>query len=77
MQIDLEPGDMLMYRGCQLEHWRDAFEGENCVQVFLHYNDASNPNSLDNIYDSRPFLGLPDMYTKQNIDMIPQKRYNK
>lgn len=77
IQIDLEPGDMLMYRGCELEHWRDAFEGENCVQVFLHYNDASNPNSLDNIYDSRPFLGLPDTYTKQNIDMIPNKRYNK
>ena len=50
---------MLMYKGCILEHWRDAFKGENCVQVFLHYNDASGPNSTDNIYDKRPFLGLP------------------
>ena len=62
MQINLEPGDMLMYRGCELEHWRDAFEGENCVQVFLHYNDASNPDSSNTIYDSRPFLGLPHLY---------------
>ena len=59
LRIDLEPGDMLMYKGCILEHWRDAFKGENCVQVFLHYNDASGPNSTDNIYDKRPFLGLP------------------
>ena len=59
LRVDLEPGDMLMYKGCILEHWRDAFKGENCVQVFLHYNDASGPNSTDNIYDKRPFLGLP------------------
>lgn len=59
IKVDLEPGDMLMYRGCELEHWRDAFMGENCVQVFLHYNDASGPNSTDNIYDGREFLGLP------------------
>jgi|TARA_B100000131_G_C17899855_1_gene525935 hypothetical protein len=77
MQIDLEPGDMLMYRGCELEHWRDAFEGENCVQVFLHYNDASNPNSRNTIYDSRPFLGLPNLYRKPNIDTIPKKMYTK
>ena len=60
LRVDLEPGDMLMYKGCELEHWRDAFEGENCVQVFLHYNDASGTNSTDNIYDKRPFLGLPN-----------------
>ena len=59
VKVDLEPGDMLMYKGCILEHWREAFKGENCVQVFLHYNDASGPNSTDNIYDKRPFLGLP------------------
>ena len=62
LQIDLGIGDMLMYRGCEIEHWRDAFEGEACVQVFLHYNDASKSNSMDKIYDSRPFLGLPHFY---------------
>ena len=30
IKVDLNPGDMLMYRGCDLEHWREKFEGENC-----------------------------------------------
>ena len=50
---------MLIYRGCEMEHWREAFEGETCAQVFLHYNDASYEEAEKNKYDGRPFLGLP------------------
>ena len=59
IKVDLEPGDMLIYKGCEVEHWREAFEGENCGQVFLHYNNASNEKAEENKYDGRPFLGLP------------------
>ena len=59
IKVDLEPGDALIYRGCEVEHWREVFEGENCGQVFLHYNDASGQNAEENRYDTRPFLGLP------------------
>ena len=52
-----QPGDMLMYYGCELEHWRETFKGENHAQVFLHFNDARK--STINKYDYRPFLGLP------------------
>ena len=38
VKINLNVGDMLMYKGCELEHWREPFDGEMCVQVFLHYN---------------------------------------
>ena len=62
VKIDLEPGDALIYRGCEVEHWREAFEGENCCQVFLHYNDASGENAEENRYDTRPFLGLPSWF---------------
>ena len=62
VKIDLEPGDALIYRGCEVEHWREAFEGENCGQVFLHYNDASGENAEKNKYDTRPFLGLPNWF---------------
>ena len=62
IKIDLEPGDALIYRGCEVEHWREAFEGENCGQVFLHYNDASGENAEENRYDTRPFLGLPTWF---------------
>ena len=61
-EIKLKPGDMLMYRGCELEHWRNAFEGENCGQVFLHYNDATGENAEANRFDRRPMIGLPSYY---------------
>jgi predicted 2-oxoglutarate/Fe(II)-dependent dioxygenase YbiX len=35
--IVIAPGDAIMYRGTIAEHWRDAYEGEEYVQVFLHY----------------------------------------
>ena len=35
--FSLGPGDALMYRGIELPHWREPFEGERMVQVFLHY----------------------------------------
>ena len=58
IKVDLSPGDMLVYKGCELEHWREKFTGQNCGQVFLHYNNKETKGSVDNIYDSRPHLGL-------------------
>jgi hypothetical protein len=48
---------MLIYKGAEVEHWREKYIGNNHAQVFLHYNDE---NDLDKIkYDNRPELGLP------------------
>ena len=55
--IYLNPGDMIIYRGCELEHWREPFKGLNHAQVFLHYNETNGSN--DNLYDGRANLGLP------------------
>ena len=62
IKVDMQPGDMLVYKGCDVEHWREEFTGENCGQVFLHYNDASDPKAEENKYDKRPFLGLPSWF---------------
>ena len=62
IKIDLKPGDMLIYSGCTLEHWREEFMGDNCAQVFLHYNKAGTKNAKENQFDKRPFLGLPTFY---------------
>ena len=59
IKIDLNPGDMLIYAGCELEHWRETFEGNLCGQVFLHYNHANGKFAKSNFYDKRPMLGLP------------------
>ena len=57
--VDLEVGDMLVYSGCDLEHWREPFEGEHCAQVFLHYNNVDGPFGTQNKFDKRPLLGIP------------------
>ena len=64
--ILLDQGDMLIYKGCELEHWREPFEGENCAQVFLHYNDATKEKAEENKYDTRPFIGLPPWFKNYN-----------
>jgi len=62
IEVKLEAGDMLMYRGCDLEHWREPFQGKDCGQVFLHYNDASGKNAKENKFDGRPMIGLPSYF---------------
>jgi len=59
VRIDLKPGDMIIYSGCELEHWREPFQGKLCGQVFLHYNHANGPFAKSNLYDKRPLLGIP------------------
>ena len=58
VKVDLKPGDMLIYSGCDLEHWREPFEGQLCGQVFLHYNHADGQFAKSNLYDKRPMLGI-------------------
>lgn len=62
IEVNLEQGDMLIYEGCDMEHWRNSFLGNECIQVFLHYTDEKNIEAKKNIYDGRPFLGLPAWY---------------
>ena len=59
IRIDLKVGDMLIYAGCELEHWREPFQGTVCSQVFLHYNHANGPFATTNVFDKRPMLGVP------------------
>jgi len=59
LRVDLKAGDMLIYSGCDLEHWREPFEGNVCSQVFLHYNHANGPFARTNLFDKRPMLGIP------------------
>jgi hypothetical protein len=62
IKITLSPGDMLVYRGCDFDHWREKFTGIDCIQVFLHYNKENSKNQ--NLYDGRPSLGLPSWFKK-------------
>lgn len=54
--ISLYPGDLIVYKGMQLEHWREPYNGTEQIQVFLHYVDKNNCNS-NLVNDNRPFIG--------------------
>ena len=64
VKVDLKQGDMLVYSGCELEHWREKFKGKECIQVFLHYNNRKTRGSKDNMFDKRPHLGLPSWFKR-------------
>ena len=64
IKVNLKQGDMLVYSGCELEHWREKFKGKECVQVFLHYNNKKTKGSDENMFDRRPHLGLPSWFKR-------------
>jgi len=64
VSVNLKPGDMLVYKGNILEHWREPFKGKDCAQVFLHYNNSKTKGSKDNMFDKRPHLGLPSWFKR-------------
>lgn len=58
IEIKLNPGDLCLYHGCDLLHWREPFTQKWYLQAFLHYVDADGPYT-DFLYDKRPYLGMP------------------
>ena len=57
-EVKMEIGDAVMYRGCDIYHWREAYkEGRWQAQVFLHYVDQNGPHA-EWKYDKRESLGL-------------------
>ena len=60
----LSPGDALLYRGIDLFHWREPFQGNHLIQVFLHYVDRDGLH-VDQKFDRRISLMRPQ---PQKID---------
>lgn len=56
--ITLRRGDMLLYQGRELPHWREQFTGRYWIQAFFHYVDAAG--SLASYkFDGRTGIGVP------------------
>ena len=53
IEVNLKPGDMLVYPGRKIPHWRNVFKGDICIQAFLMYTDKKKY-----LYDTRSVLGL-------------------
>ena len=55
-----DPGDMVIYRGCDLPHHRESFNFDDeawHIQGFFHYVDANGPNA-EFKFDKRDSLGI-------------------
>jgi hypothetical protein len=57
-ELFLNPGDMIVYKGMEVEHWREVYTGNEQVQVFLHYVDAAGPHADACKFDSRDEIGV-------------------
>ena len=57
LPVHMKPGDLIIYRGMEVEHWREKFIGLNHTQVFLHYNDTCG--TVNNFLDGRHIIGIP------------------
>lgn len=56
--IALRSGDMLVYRGREVPHWRERFGGVYWIQAFFHYVDADGPLASYK-FDGRRGIGVP------------------
>lgn len=43
--VELKSGDAVLYLGCEADHWRTMFEGQEHIQLFLHYVRSYGSNS--------------------------------
>lgn len=55
--VSMEQGELAVYKGCEILHWRPAFKGQWHVQVFFHYVDANGPYK-DHVRDGRETYGV-------------------
>jgi hypothetical protein len=66
-RVLLEKGDMLIYPGNKLPHWRKgAFNGNEQIQAFIQYVDANGTNA-DLKWDGRPAMGMPWDSVSENV----------
>lgn len=57
-EINLNIGDAVFYRGCDVFHWRDRINSEWMTQTFLHYVENIESN-VKFLYDGRESLMVP------------------
>jgi len=57
-EVLLKDGDICLYWGTEVYHWREKFAGNKYMQLFLHYVDKNGPH-VEWAFDKRPMLGAP------------------
>lgn len=73
IEMQFETGDLLLYKGREMEHWREPFDADPesfQVQVFLHYINKEGPLYPALKFDGRNKLG-------ENCSSIKERTYTK
>jgi len=65
-EINLNQGDLVIYKGNEQEHWRNTFKGTKQIQCFLQYVKSAGEKAWLK-WDTRPCLGLPFEYTGPQV----------
>lgn len=68
LEIYMPPKTMIVYKGCELYHWRNECtkETKKQYQCFLHYIDADGPYK-EYALDTRPILGLDGTHRRKDL----------
>lgn len=74
--IDLAEGDLLVYRGAEVPHWREPLEKGLWVQLFLHYVDAEG-DYTEYAMDQRDRIGPVDLPVNDRPGINLPKRDGK
>lgn len=65
--VNQQPGDLIIYKGTELKHWRDMYLGTKQISAFFFYVRKNGPKSILK-YDTRPMLGLPTSACKISVE---------
>lgn len=57
IKVNQTPGDLVMYKGNNLYHWRSKYTGKEHINAFMFYVCA-NGKKKELKYDTRPLLGM-------------------
>lgn len=60
--VELRQGDAMVYKGCEVEHWREPFHGIAAAQLFYHYTDVNGERF--NPWDGRAHGGIPHSFQR-------------
>lgn len=67
----LNPGDLVVYKGMEVEHWREPYLGNEQIQIFLHFVDQNDIHA--NLkFDGRPCLGFNNKLAAERANIMLQ-----
>lgn len=75
-RVDMAEGDAVIYKGCEIEHWRNVCDGPEeyySGQAFLHYVRANGPYVSEHGCDITIRPLIKNMYVKNRTILMDTK----